>query len=286
MKNNQKATYAQYEESAAYLRAKLPGIPKIAIILGSGLGGFADQMTQSVTIPYGEIPHFPISTVSYQKGEFVYGLIGDTPVLAMNGRFHYYEGWEMWQTAYPIGVFRLLGISQVIITNAAGGISTAYTPGSLVLVRDQIKLSPDSPLRGANLPQFGERFFDMQHVYDARLAQIAMEEAAKLQIPLQDHGVYAYMSGPQYETPAEIKMLGMLGATLVGMSTVAEVIAAAHCGLPVVCISCVSNYAAGITGEAITSEEVLETGARMAKDFTALVRALITRLGKENGAGV
>lgn len=286
MKNDQKATYTQYAESAAYLRAKLPDIPKIAIILGSGLGGFADQMTQTVTIPYEEIPHFPVSTVSYQKGEFVYGLIGDTPILAMNGRFHYYEGWEMWQTAYPIGVFRLLGISQVIITNAAGGISPAYMPGSLVLVRDQIKLSPDSPLRGANLPQFGERFFDMQHVYDARLANIAMEEAAKLHIPLQDHGVYAYMSGPQYETPAEIKMLGILGATLVGMSTVAEVIAAAHCGLPVVCISCVSNYAAGITGEAITSEEVLETGARMAKDFTALVTALITRLGKENGACV
>ena len=276
-----KAVYSDYLESAEFIRAKIGAaglpLPEIAIILGSGLGGYAELFERAVTVRYAEIPHFPVSTVSYQKGELVCGLRDGKPVLAMNGRFHYYEGWEMWQTAYPIGVFKLLGIKKLIITNAAGGISADYKPGELVAVTDHVKFTPDSPLRGANISEFGERFFDMQHVYDRSLCAIAKAKAAQLGFELKE-GVYGYMSGPQYETPAEIRMLRALGATVVGMSTVAEVIFAAQCGLPVLCVSCVSNMAAGVTGAAITEEEVLETGRLVSSRFTALVDAVIAAL--------
>ncbi len=273
-----KSTFTDYVESADFIRAKITAaglpMPELAIILGSGLGGYAELLDSSVTIKYADIPHFPLSTVSYQKGELVCGFRDGKPVLAMNGRFHYYEGWEMWQTAYPVGVFKLLGINNLIITNAAGGISNDYRPGDLVAVTDHIKLSPDSPLRGANIPEFGERFFDMQHVYDKSLAALAKSKAAELGFELKE-GVYGYMSGPQYETPAEIRLLRTLGATVVGMSTVAEVIFAAQCRLPVLCISCVSNMAAGITGAAITEEEVLATGRIVSQRFTKLIDAVV-----------
>jgi purine-nucleoside phosphorylase len=276
-----KAKYSDYLESAEFIRSKIEeaghAVPKLAIILGSGLGGYADRLENAVTIKYADIPHFPVSTVSYQKGELVCGLRDGVPVLAMNGRFHFYEGWEMWQTAYPVGVFKLLGIEKLIITNAAGGISPDYRPGDLVAITDHIKLSPDSPLRGANIPEFGERFFDMQRVYDKDMIALAKRKAGELGFMLKE-GVYGYMAGPQYETPAEIRMLGMLGATVVGMSTVAEVIFAAQCGLPVLCISCVSNMAAGITGAAITEEEVLATGRLVSERFTALVDVLVASL--------
>lgn len=276
-----KAKYSDYLESAEFIRSKIEeaghAVPKLAIILGSGLGGYADRLENAVTIKYADIPHFPVSTVSYQKGELVCGLRDGVPVLAMNGRFHFYEGWEMWQTAYPVGVFKLLGIEKLIITNAAGGISPDYRPGDLVAITDHIKLSPDSPLRGANIPEFGERFFDMQRVYDKDMIALAKRKAGELGFMLKE-GVYGYMAGPQYETPAEIRMLGMLGATVVGMSTVAEVIFAAQCGLPVLCISCVSNMAAGITGAAITEEEVLATGRLVSERFTALVDVLVGSL--------
>lgn len=276
-----KAKYSDYLESAEFIRSKIEeaghAVPKLAIILGSGLGGYADRLENAVTIKYADIPHFPVSTVSYQKGELVCGLRDGVPVLAMNGRFHFYEGWEMWQTAYPVGVFKLLGIEKLIITNAAGGISPDYRPGDLVAITDHIKLSPDSPLRGANIPEFGERFFDMQRVYDKDMIALAKRKAGELGFMLKE-GVYGYMAGPQYETPAEIRMLGMLGATVVGMSTVAEVIFAAQCGLPVLCISCVSNMAAGITDAAITEEEVLATGRLVSERFTALVDVLVGSL--------
>jgi purine-nucleoside phosphorylase len=276
-----KAVYSDYLESAEFIRARIEEaghtVPKLAIILGSGLGGYADRLENPVTIRYADIPHFPVSTVSYQKGELVCGLRDGVPVLAMNGRFHYYEGWEMWQTAYPVGVFKLLGVEKLIITNAAGGISPDYKPGDLVAVTDHIKLSPDSPVRGANISEFGERFFDMQRVYDKAMIALAKRKAGELGFMLKE-GVYGYMAGPQYETPAEIRMLGMLGATVVGMSTVAEVIFAAQCELPVLCISCVSNMAAGITGAAITEEEVLATGRLVSERFTTLVDALVASL--------
>ncbi len=286
-----KAEFSDYKESAEYIRAKLEAKleakPDIAIILGSGLGGFADRLEDSVVIPYRDIPHFPVSTVSYQKGELVFGKLGGSHVLAMNGRFHYYEGWEMWQTAYPVGVFKLLGIDKMIITNAAGGIGYNDTrtlrPGDLVCVTDQIKLAPMSPLRGANIEDFGPRFFDMQSVFDPKLRRIAEEVAAEQGFSLKE-GVYAYMAGPQYETPAEIRALKLLGANLVGMSTVAENIFAAQLGIRVLCISCVSNMAAGITGAAITEQEVLDVTSEISEKFEALVTGVIERLATETKA--
>lgn len=282
----EKATYLDYKESAAYIAEKIGCTPDIAVILGSGLGEFAERLADAIVIPYRDIPHFPTSTVSYQKGELVCGRLryadgAEKIVLAMNGRFHYYEGWEMWQTAYPIGVFKLLGIDKMIITNAAGGIgyndSRILEPGDLVCVTDQIKLAPMSPMRGANIPEFGERFFDMQTVFDKELRRIAFECAAKRGFALKE-GVYAYMAGPQYETPAEIRALKILGANLVGMSTVAEVIFAAQVGIKVLCISCVSNMAAGITGNPLTSEEVLETAEQISGNFKALLTDVIREI--------
>ena len=281
-----KATYNDYLDSAEYIKNKIPETPDIAVILGSGLGEFADELNDRIVIPYRDIPHFPTSTVSYQKGEMVFGRISYTDgtsknVLLMNGRFHYYEGWEMWQTAYPVGVFKLLGIEKLIITNAAGGIgyndSRTLEPGDLVCVTDQIKLSPDSPMRGANIPEFGQRFFDMQSVLDKDMRALAMDCAEKRGFTLKE-GVYAYMAGPQYETPAEIRALKLLGANLVGMSTVAEVIFAAQVGIRVLCISCVSNMAAGITGAALTEEEVCDTAASVGVKFKGLLTDFIGRV--------
>ncbi|MCI8387510.1 MAG: purine-nucleoside phosphorylase [Clostridiales bacterium] len=277
-----KAVFQDYKDSAAYISEKIGGVkPDIAIILGSGLGGYADEIEDPVIIPYRDIPHFPISTVSYQKGELVFGKLAGKNVLAMNGRFHYYEGWEMWQTAYPVGVFKLLGVDTMIITNAAGGMGyndgRTMRPGDLVCVTDQIKLAPMSPLRGANIEEFGARFFDMQSVFDKDLRALAHEVAAAQGFELLD-GVYAYMAGPQYETPAEIRALKLLGANLVGMSTVAENIFAAQLGIRVLCISCVTNMAAGITGAAITEQEVLDVANEVAAKFKKLVSTVIEKL--------
>lgn len=269
-----------YIESADFIRNKINGQhfpPDIAIILGSGLGNFADELDNKIIIPYKDIPNFPVSTVPFHKGEFVYGTLNGKNILAMNGRIHYYEGYEMWQTAYPVGVFKLLGINKLIITNAAGGINENYSLGELVCVYDHIKLSPDSPLRGKNIEEFGERFFDMQKVYNKDFIGLAHETANRIGVRLMD-GVYGYMSGPQFETPAEIRMLKITGADLVGMSTVAEVIMAAHCGIPVLCISCVSNMAAGITGAAITHDEVVETGKMIAEKFKMLIGEIIKEI--------
>ncbi|MBQ2767620.1 MAG: purine-nucleoside phosphorylase [Clostridia bacterium] len=270
----EKATIEQYQESAKYLRDRIGKTPDIAVVLGSGLGALADTLTDPIVIPYRDIPNFPISTVSYQKGEMVIGYLGDRLVLAMNGRFHFYEGWEMWQAAYYVGVLKLLGVSKLIITNAAGGVNENLRPGDIVCVRDHLKLTAESPMRGANLPELGTRFFDMQRVYDRDMAEIAHRAAGARGLSLTD-GVYAFMSGPQYETPAEIRMLRMLGADVVGMSTVPEIIAAAQCGISVLCLSAVTNMAAGITGAAITEEEVLETGAIIRARFVDLLSDVI-----------
>ena len=275
-----KASFSDYRESADYILSRI-GKPDVALILGSGLGDFADRLEDAVVIPYREIPHFPVSTVSYQKGELVFGKLGDKFVLAMNGRFHYYEGWEMWQTAYPVGVFKLLGIQKMIVTNAAGGIGyndgRILCPGDLVCVSDQIKLAPMSPLRGANIEEFGARFFDMQSVFDKEFIMIAHDVAREQGFELKD-GIYAYMSGPQYETPAEIRALKLLGANLVGMSTVAENIFAAQLGIRVLCVSCVTNMAAGITGAAITEDEVVEVASSISTKFERLISGVIARI--------
>ncbi len=274
----EKATITEYRESAEWLRERIGAVPDVAVVLGSGLGALADTLKDPIVIPYREIPHFPISTVSYQKGEMVIGRLGGKLVLAMNGRFHFYEGWEMWQTAYYVGALHLLGVKRLIITNAAGGVNEKLRPGDIVCVRDHIKLTANSPMRGLNLPEMGERFFDMQHVYDRSLAELAHSCAKARGFSLTD-GVYTFMSGPQYETPAEIRMIRLLGGDVVGMSTVPEIIAAAQCGISVLCLSAVTNMAAGITGAAITEEEVLETGAQIRERFVGLLTDVITQMG-------
>ena len=273
-----KYKHEDYKKSADYIKDKLPQIPETAVILGSGLGEYADNLKNSVIIKYENIPNFPKSTVANHKGELIYGEITDNkPVLIMNGRFHYYEGYEFEDTAYPIGVFNILGIKKLIITNATGGINLTFHPGDLVCVHDHIKLTSDSPVRGANIPEFGARFFDMQSVYSKDLIKKAKDCALNLGFALKD-GVYAYMSGPQYETPAEIRMLRIMGADLVGMSTVAEVIQAAQCGIEVLCISCVSNYAAGIKSEPLSHEEVVGVGKEVSVKFKKLVDNILMKI--------
>lgn len=272
-------TQEQYQESGAAITAALGSIPKIAIILGSGLGVLADQAEHSICLPYADIPHFCHSTAPGHAGRLVKGVLAGVPVLLLQGRLHYYEGYAFSETVYPIQVLRLLGLETLIVTNAAGGINTAFSPGDLMLITDHIKLSALSPLRGKNPDFLGLRFPDMTYAYDRKLAQAARDCANAAGIALRE-GVYAYMSGPQFETPAEIRMLRFLGADAVGMSTVAEVIAARHCGLRVLGLSCISNMAAGILDQPITSAEVNETGQRAQTAFGTLVRAILQTIGQ------
>ena len=270
-------TQAQYQESGAAIAAALGEIPKIAIILGSGLGVLADEAQDQTTLPYADIPHFCHSTAPGHAGRLVKGTLAGVPVLLLQGRLHYYEGYEFADTVYPVQTLRLLGLETLIVTNAAGGINTAFSPGDLMLITDHIKLSAISPLRGANPDFLGVRFPDMTYAYDRELAQIARDSAKTAGIALRE-GVYAYMSGPQFETPAEIRMLRTLGADAVGMSTVAEVIAARHCGLRTLGLSCISNMAAGILNQPITSEEVNETGRRAQADFRRLTQEILRKI--------
>lgn len=270
-------TQAQYQESGAAITAALGEIPKIAIILGSGLGVLADEAQNPSTLSYADIPHFRHSTAPGHAGQLVKGTLVGVPVLLLQGRLHYYEGYEFADTVYPVQVLRLLGLKTLIVTNAAGGINTAFSPGDLMLITDHIKLSANAPLRGTNPDFLGVRFPDMTYAYDQNLCAIARECAQAAGIRLRE-GVYAYMSGPQFETPAEIRMLRTLGADAVGMSTVAEVIAARHCGLQVLGLSCISNMAAGILDQPITSEEVNETGRRAQADFSRLTQEILRKI--------
>ena len=278
-----KYRYEDYKKSADFIREKLPEIPDVAVILGSGLGGYAESLVNPVAIKYEDIPNFPKSTVQNHKGELVFGAVADgenddyKTVLVMNGRLHFYEGYEMEETAYPIGVFYLLGITKIIITNASGGINLSYHPGDLVCVYDHIKLAADSPVRGPNIPEFGARFFDMGGVYSKELIEKAKDCAIGLGFALKD-GVYAYMSGPQYETPAEIRMLRSMGADLVGMSTVAEAIQAAQCKIKALCISCVTNYAVGIKDGPLLHGEVVEAAEEIAGKFKKLIDSVILKI--------
>ena len=276
-------TYQEYKEAAAYLRDRMPFLPKTAVVLGSGLGPFAEQVMAADRIPYGEIPHFPRSTVASHKGELICGTYAGEEVLVMSGRFHFYEGYRMEEVAFPVRVFHLLGVETLILTNAAGGINLTYRPGEFMLITDHIKLFDDSPARGPHLPEFGQRFFDLSEAYALPLRELARETAAENGIPLRE-GVYAFMPGPQFETPAEIRALRTLGADAVGMSTVPEVIAANQCGIRVLGISCISNMAAGILKQAVSDDEVVEVAGRVSQEFTALVGGVIKRLSGEKRA--
>jgi purine-nucleoside phosphorylase len=251
--------------------------PQIGLVLGSGLGGFADSLTDAERIPFAEIPAFPRSTAIGHAGQMVIGKASAVPVAAMQGRVHLYEGYSDQQVAFPMRVFGRMGIRAVILTNAAGGINLNYQQGALVLIRDHINLQGTNPLVGPNDDRFGVRFPDMTHAYERSYRALAQEEAAKLGMTLHE-GVYAALLGPSYETPAEIKYLRTIGADLVGMSTAFEVIAARHMGVKVLAISCVTNMAAGIVDRPLSHQEVMETGERVKTSFEALLRAVLPRI--------
>jgi purine-nucleoside phosphorylase len=276
-KNSMTDQFTQADGAAQLLIQRTSHRPRIGLVLGSGLGGFADSLSEAVALPYSEIPSFPQSTAIGHAGRMVIGNAGDVAVAAMQGRVHLYEGYSAQQVAFPIRVFARMGIKAVILTNAAGGINLGYSQGALVLIRDHINLQGTSPLVGANDDRFGVRFPDMTHAYCRDFRDIAREEAAKLKIQLHE-GVYAALLGPSYETPAEIEYLRRIGADLVGMSTVAEVIAARHMGLNVLAISCVTNMAAGILDQPLSHAEVMETGERVKATFEALLRGIIPRI--------
>jgi purine-nucleoside phosphorylase len=254
--------------------------PKIALVLGSGLGSFADSLTGATRIPFAEIPAFPRSTALGHAGQLVLGKAGSIPVAAMQGRVHLYEGYSPQQVAFPMRVFGRMGIRSVILTNAAGGINLSYQQGALVLIRDHINLQGSNPLVGPNDDRFGLRFPDMTHAYAKDYRAIAREEAAKLAMTLHE-GVYAALLGPSYETPAEINYLRIIGADLVGMSTAFEVIAARHLQMKVLAISCVTNMAAGILDQPLSHQEVMETGERVKTSFEGLLRAVLPRIADD-----
>ena len=269
---------AQLNEAADYIKAKMNGYePEVGLVLGSGLGDLADEIQNPIIIDYKDIPNFPVSTAPGHKGRLVIGELEGKKVLCMQGRFHYYEGYKMYQVVFPVQVMKLLGIEKMIITNAAGCVNRDWEPGTLMLITDHIKLVDESPLRGANLEELGSRFFDMSYVYDRDLQKLALNAAKTVNVDLKQ-GVYMYFSGPNYETPAEIRVADRLGADAVGMSTVPEVIAASHCGIKVLGISCMTNMAAGILDQPITHEEVLETGARVKHEFQMLVKAIVKEI--------
>ncbi len=257
-----------------YLKSIISYTPEIAIILGSGLGKLAEFIQDRQEISYEDIPNFPQTTVVGHEGKLIFGTLGGRKVLAMKGRFHYYEGNDMEVVVYPIRVFKQMGIQNIIVTNAAGGVNLSFVPGDLMLITDQISLFCDNPLRGENLDELGPRFPDMSKAYDEQLQTVALEVAKKLNIDLKS-GVYSYCKGPSFESPAEIKALRTLGADAVGMSTVPEVITARHMGMRVLGISCITNMAAGILDQPLNHEEVMETGKQVEKKFSSLVSDIV-----------
>ncbi|WP_224244147.1 purine-nucleoside phosphorylase [Hyalangium gracile] len=263
--------YEQVQETVQAIRQRAGGLtPRVGIILGSGLGAFADGFGRKVVIPYQELPHFPHSSVPGHAGRMVVGEVGGEVVVAMQGRVHSYEGYTSTQVAFPARVLCALGIRGLVVTNAAGGINTQFAPGDLMAITDHINLSGWNALTGPNDERLGPRFPDMSRAYAPLLRGLLLEAAQRTQVPLRQ-GVYAMVAGPSYETPAEIRMLRTLGADAVGMSTVPEAVAAGHMGVPVVGISCITNLAAGVGDKPLTHEEVAETANRVAGIFSRLL---------------
>ncbi len=269
--------YDKAAEAVAYIRTRTPLVPSVAIILGSGLGSFAQQIAADAVIPYAEIPHFPHSTVVGHSGNLILGTIGGVGVVALQGRAHAYEGHPMESVTFATRVAKLLGAGTLVVTNAAGGINTGYRQGALVAIADHINLTGTNAALGPNDARFGDRFFDMSNAYSPRLRELAVAEAARLGHELKS-GVYLAVLGPSFETPAEIRAFRTLGADLVGMSTVHEVIVARHMGMEVLGISLVTNMAAGVLDEAINHSEVLDIGRQVEGQFTALLTAVIPKI--------
>lgn len=268
----------QLTESTAYLQEKIKTQPTIGLILGSGLGMLADEIENPTKIKYEEIPGFPISTVEGHEGQLVIGNLRGVDVIAMQGRFHYYEGYGLDAVTFPVRVMKELGIEKLLVTNAAGGVNRSLAPGDLMLITDHINNTGQNPLIGENVKEHGVRFPDMSTAYDRELQQIAKQAAEKLNIPLKD-GVYVWNTGPSYETPAEIRMLETIGGDAVGMSTVPEVTVARHAGIKCVGISCISNMAAGILDQPLTHDEVIETTEKVRETFLRFVKQLIQDIG-------
>ncbi len=272
--------YERISEAVQYIRNQIDFEPKIALILGSGLGDFAKSIKIKKTIEYKEIPNFPVSTVPGHKGQFVFGYLDDVPMVIMQGRVHFYEGYKITDVVMPTRVMRLLGAEVLFLTNAAGGINPAFSAGNLMLINDHISSFVPSALIGENIDELGVRFPDMSHIYTPELKKIVKSVAEKEHIDLKD-GVYIQLTGPNFETPAEIKMYRTLGADAVGMSTACEAMAASHMKMQVVGISVISNLAAGMTDNPLTHEEVQETADRTAPIFKNLIRNSIKEIYKK-----
>jgi len=273
------ALLAQLGEAVRFVQSKSPLRPTIGLVLGSGLGAFARSLEKATAIPYGEIPHFPTSTAVGHSGELVMGHAQGVPVAVMSGRAHYYEGYTMQQVVFPVRVLGRMGVKTLILTNAAGSVNVAYKPGELMVLSDHINLMGSNPMIGPNEEQLGLRFFDMSEPYDPHLREIAEKACWKAGVTVRK-GVYLALSGPSYETPAEIRMLRTLGADAVGMSTVPEVIAARHMGLRVLGISCITNMAAGVTKKPLDHREVLEVGERVKAGLMEVLGRVIEEAAK------
>jgi purine-nucleoside phosphorylase len=277
-KANPMSAYDRAQRAAEQIRSRTQVQPAVAVILGSGLGAFADELDDSTAIAYTEIPGFAKATVEGHAGKLVIGKAGAVPIAAMQGRFHFYEGYSLDDVTFPIRVLKLLGVQTLILTNAAGSLNTEFTPGSLMVISDHINLMGANPLIGPNDDRFGPRFPDLTSTYDPDLQNLVIEEAKAMDVDMR-RGVYAALSGPSYETPAEIHMVRTLGADAVGMSTVPEAIVARHMEMRLIGISCITNLAAGVSNRPIDHSQVMEIGNRVRAQFTELLRRVIAKLG-------
>lgn len=268
---------AYFQQSAYYLKSLIPETPEIAIILGSALGPFANTIEDPIRINYSEIPHFLRSTAPDHAGQLIFGRVAGKYVVCMSGRFHSYEGYDFEQLVIPIRVLKLLGVRAVILTNAAGGVNESYRPGDIMIIKDHIKLNGASPLRGKNVDEFGPRFFDTSTMYTPALRALAKSCAEGTGLTIHE-GVYFFMPGPQFETPAEIRAIRILGGDTVGMSTVTEALTAAHCSLPVLALSVVTNMAAGVLDQPLTEEEVSQTGRMIAERFSTYMKKIVAKM--------
>ncbi|MEG1782348.1 MAG: purine-nucleoside phosphorylase [Oscillospiraceae bacterium] len=270
-------TYDYFKKSADYVKSKIDFVPEVAIVLGSCLGPLADEVENPIVIDYKDIPNFLTSTVKSHAGKLILGELCGKKVVCMSGRFHYYEGYDFEQLTAPIRLFKLLGVKQTILTNAAGAVNKSYNPGDIMVIADHIKLMGASPLRGKNIEEFGPRFFDVTKMYTPSLRKIALECGKDADLTVHE-GTYYYWTGPQFETPAEIRAIRTLGGDAVGMSTVTEALSAAHCGMPLLALSLMTNMAAGVLDQPITVEEVDEIAERTAFKFRKYLTSIVSKL--------
>ncbi len=269
--------FSYFETAAEWLRKRIVQKPEIALVLGSSLGPLAEQIKDPVSFDYAEIPNFLISTVSSHAGKLIFGTLAGRQIVCMSGRFHSYEGYDFEQLVIPVRVLKLLGVKAVILTNAAGGVCTDYRAGDIMIIKDHIKLNGNSPLRGPNVEEFGPRFFDVSNMYTPELRELAKECGKDSGLILHE-GVYMFMPGPQFETPAEIRAIRILGGDAVGMSTVTEALTAAHCGMKVLAFSVITNMAAGVLDRPLTTEEVDDTAESVSDRFSAYIEKVIGRI--------